>query len=196
MLTKKIRAQTISSWLKWPRDHVSILILRSLKCADGYVASFKLKEQEHKPSMRVREWNDQKVAVVVFQIRSTSSTGISPQSWISRLALDLGPWTLDLSGNCNSRRSTWYGLLHFGLSGSPLAGGRSILSILSLQFTRWRCGTSRNGSLDFRLPQDQILTLSNTGLYCKAGLFDCPTQVYTGQKIWWLSLKNTSSVYH
>ena len=46
--------------------------------------------------MRVREWNDQKVAVVVFQIRSTSSTGISPQSWISRLALDLGPWTLDL----------------------------------------------------------------------------------------------------
>ena len=42
--------------------------------------------------MRVREWNDQKVAVVVFQIRSTSSTGISPQSWISRLALDLGPW--------------------------------------------------------------------------------------------------------
>ena len=42
--------------------------------------------------MRVPVWNDQKVAVVVFQIRSTSSTGISPQSWISRLALDLGPW--------------------------------------------------------------------------------------------------------
>ena len=42
--------------------------------------------------MRVCVWNDQKVAVVVFQIRSTSSTGISPQSWISRLALDLGPW--------------------------------------------------------------------------------------------------------
>ena len=37
------------------------------------------------------------------------------------------PWTLDLSGNCNSRRSTWYGLLRFGLSGSPLATGRSIL---------------------------------------------------------------------
>ena len=41
--------------------------------------------------MRVCVWNDQKVAVVVFQIRSTT-TGISPQSWISRLTLDLGPW--------------------------------------------------------------------------------------------------------
>ena len=127
--------------------------------------------------MRVPVWNDQKVAVVVFQIRSTSSTGISPQSWISRLALDLGPWTLDLGSQWQLQftKVNMIWITTFWVVRFPTCYWK-INIILSLQFTRWRCGTSRNGSLGFRLPQGPFLTLSNTntGLYCKAGLLDCP----------------------
>ena len=85
------------------------------------------------------------------------------------------PWTLDLGSQWQLQftevNMIW--ITTFWVVRFPTCYWK-INIILSLQFTRWRCGTSRNGSLGFRLPQDPFLTLSNTGLYCKAGLLDCP----------------------